>query len=143
MLGVRWEQALDDPGKTMQCLDRMKRITIDFGIWLATGEQNALVLELEAFRAGAMPIAAQSILQHITDAVKNNNSNVELNWYRNPATVRPCAVLRIQPDQPRPAILLQTVQLEKGRMVIGCQFNDGGSQRALLNLPGLALRDNP
>jgi hypothetical protein len=112
-------------------------ISIDFGVWLATGEQNALVLELEAFRAGAMPIAAQSVLQHITDAVKNNNSNVELNWYRNPATGRPCAVLRIQPDHPRPTIVLQTVQIEQGKMVIGCKYNDGGSPRATLTIPGL------
>jgi hypothetical protein len=119
-------------------------ISIDFGIWLATGEQNALVLELEAFRAGAMPIAAQSVLQHITDAVKNNNSNVEVNWYRNPATGRPCAVLRIQPDQPRPAILLQTVQIEQGKMVIGCKYNDGGSQQAMLSMPGLiAMKTAP
>src|SRR5262249_44165229 len=113
-------------------------ISIDFGIWLASGEPNVLVLELEAFRAGAMPIAAQSILQHITDAVRNNNNNVELNWYRNPATGRPCAVLRIQPDQKRPNILLETFQIEQGRMVIGCRFNNTDLQRAALALPGLA-----
>jgi [methyl-Co(III) methanol-specific corrinoid protein]:coenzyme M methyltransferase len=37
-------QALDDPGKTMQCLDRMKRVTIDFGIAQIEAGADALTL---------------------------------------------------------------------------------------------------
>jgi MtaA/CmuA family methyltransferase len=37
-------QALDDPGKTMQCLDRMKKVTIDFGIAQIEAGADALTL---------------------------------------------------------------------------------------------------
>jgi MtaA/CmuA family methyltransferase len=37
-------QALDDPGKTMQCLDRMKKVTIDFGIAQIEAGVDALTL---------------------------------------------------------------------------------------------------
>ena len=37
-------QALDDPGKTMQCLDRMKKATIDFGVAQIEAGADALTL---------------------------------------------------------------------------------------------------
>ena len=117
-------------------------ISIDLGIWLAAREQNAVVIEVENFRAGALPIAAQSILQDVTTAIRQNNSNIEVTWYRNPETGSPCAVVRfLSADQQRPSMLLDAVQLEKGKMTIHCSsYSELNQLRAMLNLPALAMR---
>jgi hypothetical protein len=119
-------------------------ISIDLGIWLAAREQNAVVIEVEKFRAGALPIVAQSILQDVTTAIRQNNSNIEVTWYRNPETGNPCAVIRfLAADPQRPVVLLDAVQLEQGKMTIHCRYSDGNQQRALMDIPGLAMQSAP
>ena len=118
-------------------------ISIDLGIWMATREQNAVVIEVENFRAGALPISAQSILQDVTTAVRQNYPKVDMTWYRNPETGNPCAVIRFLSDDPqRPNVLLDAVQLEQGKMTIHCRYSDPSKPQALLKLdfPGLAMQ---
>ncbi len=118
-------------------------ISIDLGIWLARNAENAVVVEVESFRAGALPISAQSILQDITAAIKataaTNKNDLEVNWYRHPENGHPCAVVRFQADQERPTMLLQAVRLDQGKMIIRGRANDGASAKAISNLPGFAL----
>jgi hypothetical protein len=112
-------------------------ISIDLGVWLAPREQNAVVIEVERFRAGALPIGAQSVLQEVTAAIRQSNSNIEVTWYRNPDTGNPCAVVRfLSADPQRPVVLLDAVQLEQGKMTIHCRYSDAPPLRALANLPG-------
>ncbi len=118
-------------------------ISIELGIWMAAREQNAIVIEVENFRAGALPVVAQSILQDVTSAIRQNNSNIEVTWYRNPDSGKPCAVVRfLSADPQRPTVLLDAVQLEQGKMTIHCRYSDVNQLRAMLNLPAVALRSS-
>jgi hypothetical protein len=144
--GVRQPRVAIEPGR-LRLAFRYGRgawssvISIDLGIWLAAREQNAVVIEVESLRAGALPIAAQSILQDVTNTIRQNNTNIELTWYRNPETGNPCAVVRfLATDPEHPTVLLDALQLEKGKMTIHCKYSDSRDGRALLHLPGLDLR---
>jgi hypothetical protein len=127
--GVRQPRVAIEPGR-LRFAFRYGRgalstvISIDLGIWLAAREQNAVVIEVEKIRAGALPFAAQSVLQDLTAVVRQNNNNVEVMWYRNPDTGNPCAVVRfVAADPERPTVLLDAVQLEQGKMTIHCRYN--------------------
>src|SRR5262245_40325882 len=56
-------------------------ISIDLRVWLAPRESNVVVLELQALRAGSLPISAQSLLDRVAEAARQHN--MELTWYRH------------------------------------------------------------
>src|SRR5262249_5203406 len=70
-------------------------VSIDLGVWLAAKEPNVVVLELKGLRAGSLPISAQSLLEHISEAARGQS--LEVTWYRHNGN--PVAVLRFQPYQ--------------------------------------------
>src|SRR2546425_1743265 len=72
-------------------------ISIDMRVWLATKrEPNVIGLELQGLHAGAVPIAAQSLLEQISETARQNG--IEVIWYRHNGN--PVALLRFQADQP-------------------------------------------
>ena len=109
-------------------------ISIDLKVWLAKGEANAVALELEGFHAGALPIAAQSLLERISEVGRQNG--IDVNWYRHNG--HPVALLRFQADSPRPTLQLQAVQLKQGEITITGRSGDGPGPRTQLQLPDLA-----
>jgi hypothetical protein len=109
-------------------------ISIDLKVWLAKGEANAVALELEGFHAGALPIAAQSLLERISEVGRQNG--IEVDWYRHDG--HPVALLRFQADQPRPTLQLQAVQLEQGAITIKGKSGDAPGARTQLQLPDFA-----
>jgi hypothetical protein len=109
-------------------------ISIDLKVWLAQGEANAVALELEGFHAGVLPIAAQSLLERISEVGRQNG--IDVNWYRHNG--HPVAILRFQADQPRPTLQLQAVQLKQGEITITGRSGDGPGARTQLLLPDLA-----
>jgi hypothetical protein len=141
--GVRQPRVAIEPGR-LRLAFRYGRgawssvISIDLGIWMAAREQNTVVIEVEKFRAGALPISSQSILQEVTSAIRQNNSNVEVTWYRNPETGNPCAVVRfLTADPQRPNVLLDAVQLDQGKMTIHCRYSNADKPQAMLAIPAL------
>ncbi|HZY90613.1 MAG TPA: hypothetical protein VFE78_37670 [Gemmataceae bacterium] len=109
-------------------------ISIDLKVWQPKGEANAVALELEGFHAGALPIAAQSLLERISEVGRQNG--IEVDWYRHNG--HPVALLRFQAEQPRPTLQLQAVQLEQGAITIKGKSGDGPGARTQLQLPDLA-----
>jgi hypothetical protein len=103
-------------------------ITIDVRLWLAKEEPNVICLEIDGFHAGAMPIAAQSLLEHVSDAAREHgieadggnieatDRGIDVTWHRHNG--RPTAVLRLTPNQPRSTLLLQGVTVGKGTITI-------------------------
>jgi hypothetical protein len=112
-------------------------ISIDLRVWLASRELNAVALELEGFHAGALPISAQSLLEQFSLVVGKQNG-MELNWYRDPESGHPVAVLHFQTDY-RNNVQLQAVQLDQGSITIRGRSNDGSAIQALSTLPGLTF----
>jgi hypothetical protein len=106
-------------------------ISIAIRIWLPRGEPNVVALQLEGFRAGAMPFAAQWLLEQISETARQNG--IEVTWYRHEG--HPVALLRFQYDQARPTLQLKAIQFEPGRITI----HGKPASRAALPYPALAF----
>jgi hypothetical protein len=112
-------------------------ISLDLRVWLAKGEPNAVALELEGIRAGALPISGQWLLQDFVKAARDRNG-MDVTWYRTNG--HPVALLRFQADQPHPSMLLQGVQMQQGSLTIRGRSPESVSLNTLLHLPELALK---
>jgi len=104
-------------------------ISIDLRLWLVPQERNILVLELEGFYAGALPISARSLLDKISDFGRGGDKGIGVTWYRDQQTGHPVAVLRLQDDKPKPTIELMMVQPEPGKITIRGRPTDSAPAR--------------
>jgi hypothetical protein len=111
-------------------------ITIDLRLWLTSKEPNVVALEIQGLHAGALPIAAQSLLERVSEAGRGHD--IEVSWYRLDSG-NPVALLRFQADQKQPTVQLQRLELHQGRMVIGGRSIEASPIRAMLN-PQLATK---
>jgi hypothetical protein len=102
-------------------------ISIDLNVWLAGKEPNVVALELKSFRAGSLPISAQSLLERISDALRRNY--VEVSWYRYNGN--PVAVLHFQSDAQHSFVQLKDLKIEQGQITLhGCSSDEvGGALR--------------
>src|SRR6202011_1049976 len=91
-------------------------ISIDLRIWLAREEPNAVALELEGLRAGALPISGQWLQEEFAKAGRESGGGMDVSWYR--VNGHPVALLRFQPDQAHPTLLLQGVDVDQGTLTI-------------------------
>jgi hypothetical protein len=89
-------------------------ISINVRLWLVQTESNAVALELQNLHAGAIPIAAQSLLEQLSEAARQ--SNIGVTWYRYHGN--PVALLRFQTDQDRPTIRFDHLVLRDGAIEI-------------------------
>jgi hypothetical protein len=108
-------------------------ISIDMALWVCENEPNVLALKLTGFHAGALPISAQSLLERISEAGRNNG--IDVTWYRHDG--HPVALLRFQADQARPTLQLRSVHLKPGVFII--QGNSGAQSArstTVLSVPG-------
>ncbi len=108
-------------------------ITVDLHLWVTKQEPNVVALKIQGLHAGALPIAAQSLLEQISDAGRGHN--MEVSWYRHEG--HPVALLRFQADQKRPTVQLQRLELQPGKMLIGCRSMESSPIRAMLDPHGL------
>jgi hypothetical protein len=108
-------------------------ISVDVRVWVAKGEPNVVALELESFRAGLLPMSAQSVLQHIEEVGRLRN--IDVTWYRLPANGHPVALLRFQVDRPRATLQLRDVQLGHGEITIHGRSGEPSPARTQLTLP--------
>jgi hypothetical protein len=103
-------------------------ISIDLHVWLAGGEPNVVAMELKSFRAGSLPISAQSLLERISEALRRNK--VDVSWYRNNGN--PVAVLQFQSDPQNSPVQLKILRLEQGRIILHGKSSDGTGAAFLL-----------
>jgi hypothetical protein len=96
-------------------------ISIDLQVWLAAKEPNVVALELKRFRAGALPISAQSLLERISDALRRKD--IEVSWYRLHGN--PVAVLHFQSDPQSSPVRLKSLRLEQGKITLNGSSSDG------------------
>ena len=112
-------------------------ISLDLRVWLAKGEPNAVALELEGIRAGALPISSQWLMEEFRKVGRDKNG-LDLTWYRTNG--HPVALLRFQADQPHPSLLLQGVTMKQGSLTIRGRSPESVSINSLFPLPGLAFK---
>jgi hypothetical protein len=101
-------------------------VTLDLKLWLVAREMNTVAVEILGLEAGALPASPQMLLDNITEAARN--AGMEVTWYRHEG--HPVAILRYQPNQTRPTLLLQRLELQPGRIVIAGGSPDPLSARA-------------
>jgi hypothetical protein len=101
-------------------------ITIDMRLWVAQGEVNTVGLELLGLHAGSLPISAQSLLEHVSEAARRNN--IDVAWYRYEG--HPVALLRFTPDQPRTSVHLKHIEVRDGQLVVQGRCIDSSPRAA-------------
>jgi hypothetical protein len=102
-------------------------ITVDMRVWLANKrEPNVIALELQGLHAGSLPIAAQSLLEQISETARQNG--IKVIWYRYHGN--PVALLKFQADQPHPTIQFLSLKLDAGQLFISGRAID--ADRAVL-----------
>lgn len=109
-------------------------VSLELRVWLAPQEPNTIVLQVERFRFGAIPLAAKLLQEEIGERVRQQN--VKVLWYRYQGL--PTVVLRLQADQREPSILLQALEVADGRLVFRGQSLDPELRRPLPAPPRLA-----
>jgi hypothetical protein len=108
-------------------------ISIDLRLWLAPKEPNVVALELQGLHAGSLPVSAQSLLERLSEAARQNN--IEMTWYRFHGN--PVALLRFQADQDHPTFRLDRLVLHQGAIEIRGSSTDASPLRAMLSLAGV------
>lgn len=89
-------------------------ISVEFRFWLVAQKTNVVALELISFRAGAVPLGTQALLDFITDSAREQS--IDVTWYRHAG--HPVAMLQFQANQPRPNLLLRRLELKSGRVIV-------------------------
>jgi hypothetical protein len=100
-------------------------VSIELRVWVPATEPNVVALELEGFHAGALPISAQSLLEEM--AKIGRRKGIDVDWYR--LHNHPVALLRFQPDQPRPTFQLKAVQLKEHSIMVQWRTLDSSSAK--------------
>jgi hypothetical protein len=99
------------------------RIAIDFRVWIAPNESNVVCLELQGLHAGLLPISAHSLLERVSDMVREN---VEVTWYRHKGN--PVALLHFQKDQARTSVRLKSLVLQPGKITFSGEVIESGGR---------------
>ncbi|MFO0807064.1 MAG: hypothetical protein U0746_00405 [Gemmataceae bacterium] len=90
-------------------------ISVEFRVWLVAKKPNVVALELCSFRAGAIPLGTQVLLDYVSEQARQ--FNIDVTWYRNHG--HPVALLQFQANQPRPTILLSRLEVQAGQLKVG------------------------
>lgn len=91
-------------------------VTIDLRVWLVPKEPNVVALELQGMRAGALPFSAQSLLERISEGIRQYPIDISP-WYRHHGN--PVALLRLRSEKVTAAARLTQLELRSGALVIG------------------------
>jgi hypothetical protein len=102
-------------------------VTLDLNAWLVANEPNSVAVEVLGLHAGALPCSTQSLLERVADYARN--WNLEVTWYRYNG--HPVALLRFQSDQPNPAVMLQRLELQDGKILVAGRSSDGAPLRMI------------
>ncbi len=89
-------------------------VSVDLRVWLVAAEPNVVAVEIERTRAGAVPISAQSMLEHLSEAARRQD--IEVTWYRREG--KPVALLRFGAGRRETSIQLLQLTFQPGVMSI-------------------------
>ena len=103
-------------------------ISVEYRFWLVAQKTNVVALELVSFRAGALPLGTQALLDFITETARQQN--IDVTWYRHDG--HPVALLQFQANQPRPNTLLRKLELKSGRSRSRGESSAGPRSRPLI-----------
>jgi hypothetical protein len=108
-------------------------VWVELKVWLVKDEPNLVAVEVCDLRTGSLPVGSQTVLDSISDSVRE--WNIEVTWYRNGSN--PVGLFRFfanQVGQPTSQIL--TLDVKDGRIVVAGRSAADGSPVAMLGLHG-------
>ena len=94
-------------------------VTVDLKIWLVAQEVNLLAIEILDLRAGVLPVSVHAVFEWLADHA--SAWNMEVTWYRHGNN--PVALVRLQPDQPNPSLVLEQLELQDRKVRIAGKSN--------------------
>jgi hypothetical protein len=101
-------------------------VSMDFGVWLVEKEPNVVGLEVQGLHAGSLPVGTQFFLDSLTELAEQNG--IQVQWYRYRGN--PTALLRFQSAQQEMKMQLQTLTIDKGRIILRGRPVESGTARA-------------
>ncbi len=103
-------------------------IEVEVRLWLVKDQSNLMALEIVGFRAGALPLPKNWILDEISTAARRLNADV--NWYRNGSN--PVAICRLYSNQSRPETQLTNFRIGESTISIGGRHTGSPAQTQLV-----------
>jgi hypothetical protein len=90
-------------------------ISVELRAWLAIQEPNVMAFEILSLSAGAVPISAQSLLDHMAETARKQK--IDISFYRY--YKHPVLLLHFQADRTNPTFQLRQFKVEQGTVNIG------------------------
>ena len=87
-------------------------VSYDLKVWLVPSEMNALAIEIQRRRAGAVPIPTQQIFRELKEI--GREKHIDIDWYRHNGN--PVAIVKFQADRPRPTAQLLNLEISTGKL---------------------------
>ena len=103
-------------------------VEVEVKLWLVKDQSNLMALEIVGFRAGALPLPKNWILDEISTAARRLNADV--NWYRNGSN--PVAICRLYSNQSRPETQLTNFRIGESTISIGGRHTGSPAQTQLV-----------
>jgi len=89
-------------------------ISLQVRVWLVAEEINLVAVEVCDLRVGRLGIAAQSVLDALSEAARS--SHIDVTWYRHGN--HPVGLFRFFPDQPHPVSQILTLEVQEGSLTV-------------------------
>ena len=90
-------------------------VWVELKVWLVKDEPNLVALEVCDLRTGSLPVGSQSVLDSISEAVRE--WNIDVTWYRNGSN--PVGLFRFFANQQGQAgSQILTLKVEDGKIVV-------------------------
>lgn len=102
-------------------------VEVEVRLWLVKDQSNLMALEIVGFRAGALPLPKNWILDEISTAARRQNADV--NWYRNGSN--PVAICRLYSNQSRPETQITNFRIGESTISIGGRHTGSSVQPQL------------
>ena len=89
-------------------------LSYDLNVWLAKDDVNAIAIEIQRRRAGALPVPSQQLFQELTEFGRKHN--IDISWYRHNGN--PVAIIKFQTDRQRPTAQLRSLEIVAGKVTL-------------------------
>ena len=90
-------------------------VWVELKVWLVKDEPNLVAVEVCDLRTGSLPVGSQSVLDSISESVRD--WNIEVTWYRNGSN--PVGLFRFFANQVgQPSSQILTLEVKEGKIVV-------------------------
>jgi hypothetical protein len=100
-------------------------VSVEVQCWISKQEPNAIVMQIDRLRIGAIPLSPKLLQTFVADSVRDKNTDVQ--WFRNQG--KPVAVFRLQSNKREPEYVIDALDLADGSLAIKCRRNDSDARK--------------